>query len=149
MLTLQFVPYQTIQNLTSTLRIKKLVDISKENKIVLLEGRLKKVEEAELIKTTMSEINDDFKGIELHVIYPKYENENFFKMAKSKLLNILLGDRQGFTIIGPASIVKEIKNNPEDIQLLIQEKKKTKSNFFNKKFDQKHRGHEVHPEKSD
>jgi hypothetical protein len=68
-LTLQFVPYIEIEGLSSLGRIKKLLKIAMEDKIVLLEGRLRREEEAELIKTTMEEISDEFKGIELHVIY--------------------------------------------------------------------------------
>ncbi len=53
MLTLQFIPYSEISDLSSVGRIRKLLGLAKENKIVLLQGRLKKEEEAELIKTTM------------------------------------------------------------------------------------------------
>jgi len=42
MVTFQFVPYQEIEGLSSAKRINKLLKIVKENKIVLLQGRLKK-----------------------------------------------------------------------------------------------------------
>ncbi|PIN86689.1 hypothetical protein COV19_03810 [Candidatus Woesearchaeota archaeon CG10_big_fil_rev_8_21_14_0_10_44_13] len=118
-LTLQFVPYNEIEDLSSLGRIKKLLKMAKENKIVLLEGRLKKEEEAELIKTTMEEIDDEFKGIELGVIYPGKGDGDLMKKLKANLANVLLGDRVGLTIIGPASIVKEIKKDPDKIQLLM------------------------------
>ena len=124
MLTLQFVPYASIESLSSLGRIKKLLKMAKENKIVLLEGRLKKEEEAELIKTTMEEINEEFKGIEIAVIYPEAGQTAFLKKSKSHFINILLGDRQGITIIGPASIVKEIKKDPNKIQLLTEDNRK-------------------------
>lgn len=117
MLTLQFVPYSEIEELGSARRVKKLIDLVKENKIVLLEGRLKKEEETDLIAITMEEIDDKFKGIELEIIYPTKKYTSLFKSVKSNLLSILLGDRQGFTIIGPASIIKEIKKDPDKIQL--------------------------------
>ena len=44
MVTFQFVPYHEIEDLGSARRVKKLIDIVKQNKIVLLEGRLKKEE---------------------------------------------------------------------------------------------------------
>ncbi|MBW2971575.1 DUF2073 domain-containing protein, partial [Candidatus Woesearchaeota archaeon] len=116
-LTLQFVPYMEIENLSSLGRIRKLLNAVKEDKIVLLEGRLRKEEEAELIKTTMEEINAEFKGIELAVIYPEAHNAAAMKKLKQGFINMLLGDRQGLTIIGPASIVKEIKKDPNKIQL--------------------------------
>jgi len=129
-LTLQFVPYVEIESLSSLGRIRKLLNAVKEDKIVLLEGRLKKEEEAELIKTTMEEINSEFKGIELAVIYPEAHNMAAFKKMKQQFINALLGDRQGLTILGPASIVKEIKKDPNKIQLFTTEakhKKKGKS----------------------
>ncbi len=125
-LTLQFIPYSTIEHLSSLGRIKKLLKLAKENKIVLLEGRLKKEEEAELIKTTMEEIDEDFTGIELHVIYPEDEATNFFSKMKIKIISGLLGDRRGLTIVGPASIVKEIKKDPNKLQLITEEHKKSK-----------------------
>ena len=118
MLTLQFMPYDEIANLSSNKRISKLLRIVKEHKILLLEGRLKKEEEAELIKRTMEEIDEDFKGIELGVIFPDEKESDFFKKLKLNVVNLLLGDRRGFTIVGPASIVKEIKQDPNKIQLL-------------------------------
>ena len=36
---------------------------------------------------------------------------------------MLLGDRQGLTVIGPATIVKEIKKDPNKIELLTKEGK--------------------------
>ncbi|MGM5487440.1 MAG: OapB/ArvB family protein [Nanobdellota archaeon] len=120
MITLQIVPYSEIEHLSSVGRIRKLLTISKEDKIVLLQGRLRKDEEKELIKATMEEINADFTGIEIATIDPNDTSSMFRKM----LSNLLLGDRQGMTIIGPASVVKEIKKDPSKIELLTQEKKK-------------------------
>jgi hypothetical protein len=127
MITLQFIPYSEIENLESGKRLKKLLKLVKEDKIVLMEGRLKKEEEAELIKITMEEINNKFKGIELAVVYPEdEETAGFGKKAKKMFYNLMLGERRGFTVIGPATIVKEIKKDPNKIQLLTQESKKKK-----------------------
>jgi hypothetical protein len=126
-LTLQFVPYAEIENLSSLGRIRKLLNAVKEGKIVLLEGRLKKEEETELIKTTMEEINAEFKGIELAVIYPEAHNLDVFKKMRNQFINALLGDRRGLTILGPASVVKEIKKDPNKIQLFTNESAPRKS----------------------
>jgi uncharacterized protein len=125
MVTLQFVSYTEIEKLSSVGRIRKLLNIAKQNKIVILQGRLKKDEEAELIKTTMEEINRDFSGIELAVIYPSETKgkANVVDSLKKNVVSMLLGDRLGLTIIGPANIVKEIKKDPNKIQLLTEEKK--------------------------
>jgi len=123
MVTIQFITYNEIEDLSSIGRIKKILNLAKENKIVLLQGRLTKHEETELIKTTMEEINNEFKGIELQVIEDKYKQDGFNKI-KQKIVNMLAGDRMGFTIVGPANVVKEIKKDPDKIQLLLEEKKK-------------------------
>src|SRR3989338_7710617 len=117
MLILQFMPFDEIASLSSDKRVSKLLEIVKENKILLLEGRLRKEEEAELIKKTMETIDDDFKGIEIGVIYPKDKDKDFLNRIRENMINLLLGDRRGFTIMGPATIVKEIKQDPNKIQL--------------------------------
>lgn len=124
MVTLQLLPYTAIESLSSIGRIKMLLDIAKQNKIVLLQGRLKKEEETELIKVTMEEINKEFKGIELAVIHPSLSQLTGFQKIKNDLVSAVLGDRQGLTIIGPASVVKEIKKDPNKIELLTSDKRK-------------------------
>lgn len=126
MLTLQFVPYNEIEELGSARRVKKLLDMVKDNKIVLLEGRLKKEEETDLIAITMEEIDQKFKGIELAVINPQKKDQRFFKAIKTNFIDFLLGDRQGFTIIGPATVIKEIKKDPDKIQLFTKESSNNK-----------------------
>ncbi|MFT4311019.1 MAG: DUF2073 domain-containing protein [Candidatus Woesearchaeota archaeon] len=118
MLTLQFIPYAEIEKLDSDKRISKILRSVKSDKIVLIEGRLKPKEEADLIQKTMEQINEKFKGIELSVVKSASLEESLFKKLKSKFINLILGDRYGFTIIGPAKIVKEIRQDPDKIQLL-------------------------------
>ena len=125
MITLQFVPYNELHRLTPLGRIKKILDIVKEDKIVLVEGRLRPTEEAELIQRTMEEVNKSFKGIELCTIYPENKNGNdALNKLKSTMIDLLIGNRRGLTVIGPATIVKEIKRDPNKIQLLTNNLKK-------------------------
>jgi hypothetical protein len=126
MVTLQLLPYTEIEGLSSVGRIRKLLNIAKQDKIVLLQGRLRKEEETELIKVTMEEINKEFKGIELAVINPANNQLSGFQKLKNDMIGAVLGDRQGLTIIGPASVVKAIKKDPNKIELLTSEKKKRK-----------------------
>jgi len=121
MLTLQFIPYSEIESLSSGDRINRILEVIKENKIVLLEGRLKKEEEADLIQLTMQEISSKFRGIELSVFDPKKDDDVFIKKLKKNFVSLLLGYREGMTIIGPASIVKEIKKDPNKIELFTKE----------------------------
>jgi len=124
MVTLQFIPYTEIEQMSSVGRIRKLLNIAKEDKIVLLQGRLGKEEEAELIKCTMEEINDAFRGIELAVIHPEQQKLGGLQKLRNDLASLVLGDRQGLTIIGSASVVKDIKRNPHKIELMTREARK-------------------------
>lgn len=124
MVTFQFVPYQDIENIGSAKRVNMLLNIVKEDKIVIMEGRLRKEEEGDLIEITMEEISPKFKGIELSVIYPIKERQNTMQKVKGAFATMLLGDRVGLTIIGPASIVKKIEKDPDTIELYMKESKK-------------------------
>lgn len=124
MLTLQFIPYQEIDDLSSSKRVTKLLNVVKNDRIIVLEGRLRREEEAELIKQTMESINKEFTGIELSVIYPEQKNTLIHKKLKQLFINLVLGDRRGLTIIGPANVVKEIKQDPEKIQLFTKDFKR-------------------------
>lgn len=121
MVTFQFVPYHEIEPLTSVKRVNKLLNIVKDNRIVIMEGKLTKEEEADLIELTMEEITPKFRGIELSVINPDTSRQNTVQKVKGTFANILLGDRIGLTIIGPASIVKKIEKDPERIELFTKE----------------------------
>ena len=121
MVTFQFIPFHEIESLTSAKRVHKLINIVKEDRIVIMEGRLRKEEEADLIEITMEQITPKFKGIELSVIYPDKNKQDGIQRLKGVFANMLLGDRMGLTIIGPASIVKKIERNPDKIELITRE----------------------------
>ncbi len=125
MLTLQYVPYADIEGLSSEARVEHLLAIVKDEKIILLEGKLRSEEEAVLIKRTMEEISASFKGIEISPLdVTSKQDQAFFQKLKNRFFDFLLGDRRGLTIIGPATIVKEIRKDPDKIQLLTQDVKR-------------------------
>lgn len=127
MLTLQYIPFSDIAGLDSEARINKLLKLARDEKIVLLEGRLKKEEEAYLIQKTMESIDSSFKGIEIATVLPNVKGQNTFDMIKNTIINTLLRERTGVTIIGPATVVKKIKQDPEKIQLLTNQARRKKS----------------------
>ncbi len=133
MVTFQFIPYQDIENLTPAKRVNKLLKIVKDERIILMEGRLKKQEEADLIEITMEEISSKFKGIELSVIYPNKDKQDALQKIRGTFANLLLGDRQGMTIIGPASVVKKIEQNPDKIELYTKDLAAQKTRRYRKK----------------
>lgn len=123
-LTLQFVPYADIESLDADERVSKLLSIVKNKTVVLMEGRLKPEEEAKMIKKTMETINKSFKGIELCTIYPEEKNMDLFKKLRKGFANMIVGDRDGLTVIGPSSVVREIRRDPNKMQLFTFDLKK-------------------------
>lgn len=122
-LTIQFIPYAEIDRLKSGDRIKKLLKIILENKIIVLQGKLKPDEEARLIEDTMAMIGHlkGFKGVELAVLSPKTKGSVLTDL-KSGVSKFLVGDRESITLIGPATIVREMKKDPSKIELMIRGK---------------------------
>ncbi len=121
-LTLEFMPYSEIRNLNSGERIRKLLSIVLGNKIIVLQGRLEPEEETRLIEDTMAMIDHvkGFKGIELAVISANGgSNIPMFGKFRQGVAKMLVGDTASMTIIGPASIVKDIKRNPKKIELML------------------------------
>lgn len=119
--SIQFLPFSEIRGLSSDDRLKKILAIILDSNILILQGKLSANEEARLIGDTMAMIGHvkDFKGIELAVISSSGKEGFFSKMGKG-LANVLAGgDFSAITIIGPASIVKEMKRNPKKIELLL------------------------------
>lgn len=120
--SIQFLPYSEIRDLDSTERIKKILGIILKNNILILQGRLKPEEETRLIGDTMAMIGHvkNFSGIELAVVSENGNEEKFLDKIKKNLAKALTGgDLGAVTIIGPATIVKEIKKNPKKIELLL------------------------------
>lgn len=119
--SIQFLPYSEIKELESNERIRKILTIVLGNNILILQGRLKAEEEARLIGDTMAMIGHvkEFKGIELAVLSGNGENNIFNKMRNGIVNALSGGDLGAITIIGPATIVKEIKRNPKKIELLL------------------------------
>lgn len=117
MLTLQFVQYSDIERMTTSQKIKHLLSIVQEGKIVLMQGRLKPEEETSLIQETMSRIRKEFKGIQLCTLYPEETNSHMLGKIRKELAKVLVGNREGITIIGPDSVIKEIRRDPSKIQL--------------------------------
>jgi len=123
MLTLQFIPYTEIDKISPEERLKKLLHLVKEDKIIMLEGKLPSNEKSELISRTMAEISSKFKGIEIEELDIESKDKAILEAIKRVFINLLLGNRRGFTIIGPATVIKEIKKDPNKIQLFTEDTK--------------------------
>ncbi len=120
MLSFQYLPYREYARLTMDEKFKKIFNIVKKNKIVLMQGKLKPQEEAQLIEETMTQITKKFAGISFCTIQPDQINNGKSKnssLFKDVFYNLVFKNRDTLTIIGPASIVREIRKNPNRIDL--------------------------------
>ena len=120
--SIQFLPYSEIRGLNSDERIKKILGIILGNNILVIQGRLTPGEETRLIGDTMAMIDHvkSFKGIELAVISGSGREGVFGRFTKGIANALAGGDFSAITIIGPATIVKEIKKNPKKIRAIAQ-----------------------------
>lgn len=116
MLTLQYIPYSEIGKLDPEAKIRRILRSVKEDKIILIDGVLDSLEESKLIERTMEEIDKKFKGIEIASITPN-NNKELGEKIKNEVIRFIFGKRNGITVVGPATIIKEIKRNPNKIEL--------------------------------
>ena len=120
-LRIHVMQFAEIKDMGIAERVKKILNLVLGNKIVIFHGRLRAEEEARLIEDTMAMVDHikDFKGIELAVIEPDMRNESLFVKMKHGIAKKLVGDNAALTVIGPASIIKEMKKDPRKIELLL------------------------------
>ena len=120
-LSLQVIPYSEVNTLSIGERVKKILNLVLGNRIVILHGRLRSEEEARLIEDTMALVDHvkGFKGIELAVIEPDMKHTSVLVRMKHELARTLVGDNTALTVIGPASVIKEIKRDPKKIELML------------------------------
>ncbi len=119
-LTIQYVPFEEVSDLDSERKIQKLIRIVKQNKLVLMEGTLTSQEEADLIEETMETIDNKFKGVEITSLNPLEKNTKQIQdRLKQIFMEAIFGRRRGLTIIGPANIVREIRKDPNRVQLFL------------------------------
>ncbi|MBU0976828.1 MAG: DUF2073 domain-containing protein [Nanoarchaeota archaeon] len=120
-LSLHVLPFSEVQSLTIAQRVKKILQLVLGNRIVILHGRLRPEEEARLIEDTMAMVDHikNFKGIELAVIEPNLKNEGLIVRLKHNVAKRLVGDNSALTVIGPATVVKEIKRDPKRLEVML------------------------------
>ena len=120
-LSLHVIPFSEVQSLGIAERVKKILNLVLGNKIVILHGRLRPEEEARLIEDTMALVDHvkNFKGIELAVIEPDLRERGVFVKMRYGMAKRLVGDNSALTVIGPASVIKDIKRDPKKLELWL------------------------------
>ena len=120
-LRIHVMPFAEVKDMGISERVKKILDLVLGNKIVIFHGRLRAEEEARLIEDTMAMVDHirSFKGIELAVVAPDLREKGFFFKMKHGIAKSLVGDNSALTVIGPASVIKDIKRDPRKMELLL------------------------------
>tara|TARA_B100001971_G_C18183682_1_gene534304 strand:- start:799 stop:1248 length:450 start_codon:yes stop_codon:yes gene_type:complete len=121
-LSIHFMPYSEIAREDSIGRIKKIMGIILKNRIIILQGKLQPEDETKLIENSMTLIGNipNFQGIEVAAISGDNGHKNLFHKIRRNIAKILVGEQDAITIMGPASIVKEITRDPKKIELMLQ-----------------------------
>jgi hypothetical protein len=120
-LSIHIMPYSEIKELTITERVKKILNLILGNRVVILQGRLRPEEEIRLIEDTMAMVDHikTFKGIELAVVDANKNDAGFFLRMRREIARGLTGESNSLTVIGPASVVKEIKKDPSKMEVFF------------------------------
>ena len=121
-LTIHFMPYSEIVHEDAIGRIKKIMGLVLQQKIIILQGKLHPDEEVRLIENSMTLIGNikDFQGVEIAAISGENDKRGLFEKVRRNIAKILVGEQDAITIIGPATVVKEITRNPKKIELMLQ-----------------------------
>lgn len=111
---------QKMSGMSGSEKIRHIIDLVKEGRIVVLEHGLEPDEEALLIEKTMIEIDhDDFKGVDVE----SYSDSN--KESRSyldKLLGRKNNSKSDLTVIGPAAQMETLHKDDNQISTLLKKK---------------------------
>jgi hypothetical protein len=110
-LKMDFLSSDALKNRSSMEKIAMIVDKVKNGDLLVMEGGLTPSEEAELIETTMREIDvENFVGIDIYTL--EKDQSTFFGLSKRKTV--------GITIIGPANVMKTVKRKSNFLSMIAQ-----------------------------
>ncbi|NUN11469.1 DUF2073 domain-containing protein [Candidatus Micrarchaeota archaeon] len=109
---IEFLAGNILKSMNSEEKIDYVLSNVRKDTIIVLEDALTPIEEKQLITQTMKSVSVKFTGIEVCTI-GREQND-----LKNQLVKILGGKASGLTIVGPSSIVKKIKRDPDKIRLL-------------------------------
>lgn len=114
----QVLSHALLKDFDQTQKLEKIFEIVKKGEIVMIEGRLTPDEETTLISKALKNVSGKFTGVEIAFLEGK-QQLTLPQKLKNTLLKLLAGDRFGLTVIGPSKQIKEIKMNPEKLEILL------------------------------
>ena len=108
-LKMDFLSSDALKAQSSIEKISMIVEKVKKGELLVIEGGLEPEEEAELIETTMREIDvENFMGIDIYTL--EKDESSFFGLSKRKTV--------GITIIGPANVMKAVKRKSNFLSMV-------------------------------
>lgn len=117
-MAVQILSYHLIKAYSSQQKVKKILDIVKKGDIIVLEGRLTSEEELSLTSSALQSVSGKFTGIEIAFLDSNIQDSTIEKI-KASVLKLLAKERYGITVIGPSKVVKEIKMDPNKLEILF------------------------------
>ncbi|AAB86364.1 DUF2073 domain-containing protein [Methanothermobacter thermautotrophicus] len=110
-LKMDFLSSKALEDKSSMEKISMIIDRVKDGDILVLEGSLSPSEEAELIETTMREIDvENFVGIDIYTL--EKDEKAFMGLSKRRTV--------GLTIIGPANVMKTVKRKSNFLSMIAE-----------------------------
>ena len=97
---------------TAEEKVKFVLDSVKQDAVVVIEDELAPEEKRMLISQTMKSVSKTFPGIEVSSLSPESDDLR-------KALIRLLGGKTGLTIVGPSTLVKQVKRDPGRLKLFL------------------------------
>ncbi|MGV8151148.1 MAG: OapB/ArvB family protein [Candidatus Woesearchaeota archaeon] len=115
MIKIRYLSISRLSSLDMNSKIDLILEHAKNNEIMIIDGRLKSREEAELIRRTMVDLGENFEvfnGLEMASLYDNNSHG-------SGIRGLFKKKSGGITIIGPAAIIDEMKHHPNHIELKV------------------------------
>ena len=110
-LKMDFLSSDALEKSSSMEKISMIIDRVKEGDILVIEGGLSPSEEAELIESTMREIDiENFVGIDIFTL--EKDERSFLGFSKKKTV--------GLTIIGPANVMRSVKKKSNFLSMIAE-----------------------------
>ena len=102
-------------------KIGYLLDMIRQNKILVLEDPLPNEEETALIEETMRKVSSKFPGIEIGTLGNAGPDD-----FRGQIIKFLGGKTGGLTVIGPSHLVRAMKRDPTSMSIFASDGRRKK-----------------------
>ncbi len=111
---IEFISSDVLKDRTPPQKVDFILSELKKSRsrILVLEGSLSSIDEKELIAKTMAAVSKTFPGVEIASLGEQSSD------LKAQIIKLLGGKPTGLTVVGPSTLVKQIKKDPNKLSLL-------------------------------